>query len=262
VREAVSLPADEALKLKVVDVIANDVPQLLEKLDGRTVEVNGKKVVLKIKGEKTEAFDADWRTRFLEFITDPTIAYGLLLLGAYALLFEFMNPGLVLPGVAGALALILALYALHMLPVNYAGLALIVLGIGLMASEAFFPAYGSLGIGGAAAFVIGSVMLIDTEIPGFGISLPFILGLAVTSAAFIIGIAGMAVRTRRRPVVSGREQLVGATGEILQDVETEGWARVHGEMWRVRSRSPLKAGERVKVAAVEGLVLQVERQNP
>src|SRR3954469_24267735 len=151
VREAVSLPADEALKLKVVDVVAADVPQLLEKLDGRTVDVNGKKVVLKTKGEKTEAFEADWRTRFLEFITDPTIAYGLLLLGAYALLFEFMNPGLVMPGVAGALALILALYALHMLPVNYAGLALIALGIGLMASEVFFPAYGSLGIGGAIA---------------------------------------------------------------------------------------------------------------
>src|SRR3954470_6935833 len=262
VREAVSLPADEALKLKVVDVVDADVPQLLEKREGRTVDVNGKKVVLKTKGEKTEAFEADWRTRFLEFITDPTIAYGLLLLGAYALLFEFMNPGLVMPGVAGALALILALYALHMLPVNYAGLALIVLGIGLMASEVFFPAYGSLGIGGAIAFVIGSVMLIDTEIPGFGISLPFILGLAVTSAAFIIGIAGMAVRTRRRPVVSGREHLVGAIGEIIQDIENEGWARVHGETWRVKSGVPLKAGERVRVAGVEGLVLQVERQNP
>ncbi|HZQ75120.1 MAG TPA: nodulation protein NfeD [Burkholderiales bacterium] len=259
VREAVSLPADEALKLKVVDLIASDVPQLLEKLDGRTVEVSGKKDVLRTKGEKTEAFEADWRTRFLEFITDPTIAYGLLLVGAYAVLFEFMNPGLVLPGVAGALAIILALYALHMLPVSYAGLALLFLGIGLMASEVFFPAYGSLGIGGAIAFVVGSVMLIDTDVPGFGIPMGFILGLAAASAAFIIGIAGMAVRTRRRPVVSGREHLVGAFGEILQDVETEGWARVHGETWRVRSSSPLKAGERVRVSAVEGLVLTVER---
>jgi len=262
VREAVSLPADEALKLKVVDLVANDVPQLLERIDGKVLDLNGRKITLKTKGAPVEAFEADWRTRFLEFITDPTIAYGLLLLGAYALLFEFMNPGLVLPGVAGALALVLALYALHMLPVNYAGLALIALGIGLMASEVFFPAYGSLGIGGAIAFVIGSVMLIDTEIPGFGISLPFILGLAVTSAAFIIGIAGMAVRTRRRPVVSGKEHLVGAVGEILQAADGEGWARVQGETWRVKSSAPLKAGERVKVAAVEGLVLQVERQNP
>lgn len=258
VREAVSLSADEALKQKVVEVIAADVPQLLERLDGRTLEAQGRKVKLATKGAGVVRFDPDWRTRFLAFITDPTIAYGLLLLGVYAVFFEFMSPGAVLPGVTGAVAILIALYALHMLPVSYAGLALLVLGIGLMAAEAFFPAYGSLGVGGAVAFVVGSVMLIDTDVPGFGIPLPLILGIAATSAAFLIGFASFALRARRRRVVSGSEALVGATGEVLHDFEAEGWARVQGETWRVKSPSPLKAGAHVRVAAVDGLVLHVE----
>ena len=258
VREAVSLSADEALKQKVVEVIAADVPQLLERLDGRTLDVAGQKVKLATKGAAVVAFEADWRTRFLALITDPTIAYGLLLLGVYAVFFEFMSPGAVLPGVTGAVAILIALYALHMLPVSYAGLALLVLGIGLMAAEAFFPVYGSLGVGGAVAFIVGSVMLIDTDVPGFGIPLPLILGIAAASAAFIIGIATFALRSRQRPVVSGRESLVGASGEVLQDFEGEGWARVQGETWRVKSPSPLKAGAQVRVAAVDGLVLRVE----
>jgi membrane-bound serine protease (ClpP class) len=260
VREAVSLSADEALKQKVIDLVAPDVPRLLERLDGRSVEVNGSKVVLQTKGAGVQAFEPDWRTRFLVIITDPAVAYALLLLGAYAILFEFMNPGIVLPGVAGAIALTIAAYALHFLPVSFAGLALLVLGIGFMAAEVFFPAYGSLGIGGAIAFVIGSVMLIDTDVPGFGIPLPLILGLAVTSAAIIIGLGTFALRGRRRPVVSGRESLVGATGEVLQDLESEGWARVQGETWRVKSGAPLKAGEQVSVASVDGLVLHVEKK--
>jgi membrane-bound serine protease (ClpP class) len=215
-------------------------------------------VKLATKGAAVVAFEPDWRTRFLALITDPTIAYGLLLLGVYAVFFEFMSPGAVLPGVTGAVAILIALYALHLLPVSYAGLALLILGIGLMAAEAFFPAYGSLGVGGAVAFIVGSVMLIDTDVPGFGIPLPLILGIAAASAAFIIGVATFALRSRRRPVVSGRESLVGATGEVLQDLEAEGWARVQGETWRVKSPSPLKAGARVRVAAVDGLVLRVE----
>jgi len=244
----------------VIDLVAPDVPHLLERLDGRSVEVNGSKVVLQTKGAGVQAFEPDWRTRFLVIITDPAVAYALLLLGAYAILFEFMNPGIVLPGVAGAIALTIAAYALHFLPVSFAGLALLVLGIGFMAAEVFFPAYGSLGIGGAIAFVIGSVMLIDTDVPGFGIPLPLILGLAVTSAAIIIGLGTFALRGRRRPVVSGRESLVGATGEVLQDLESEGWARVQGETWRVKSGAPLKAGEQVSVASVDGLVLHVEKK--
>jgi membrane-bound serine protease (ClpP class) len=257
VRQAVSLSADEALKLKVIDLVAADLPQLLERIDGRILDLNGKKITLATRGAATTAFEPDWRTRFLAVITDPTIAYVLLLLGIYALIFEFGHPGLVLPGVTGAIALLIAMYALHLLPVSYAGLALILVGIGFMAGEVFFPAYGSLGIGGGIAFVVGSVMLIDTDVPGFGVPLPLILGIAAASAAFIIGVGTLALKARKRPVVSGRETLVGSAGEVLEDFAGEGWARVQGETWRVKSAVPVKAGERVTVTAIDGLVLLV-----
>jgi membrane-bound serine protease (ClpP class) len=201
--------------------------------------------------------EADWRTRFLSVITDPSFAYILILAGIYALAFEFYNPGLVFPGVAGAICVLTALYAFHMLPVNYAGLALMLLGIAFGAAELFFPAYGSLGIGGAIAFVIGSVILIDTDIPGYGVPLSLVLGIAAASAAFLFVVVGTAVKARRRPVVSGREELVGSAGEALEDCEREGWARVHGETWRIRSAAPLKRGQRIRVAAIDGLLLDV-----
>jgi membrane-bound serine protease (ClpP class) len=263
VTEAASLPAGEALKLKVVDLLADDVPQLLEKLDGRVLDLNGRKLVLETKGATPSVFEADWRSRFLAFITDPTLAYALLLLGVYGIFFELMNPGMVLPGVVGVLALLLAAYALHLLPVSYAGLALLLLGIGFMAAELFVPAYGSLGVGGAIAFVVGSVMLIDTDVPGYGIPLPLVLGVAAASAAFLFGVTALALRARKHPVVSGREALLGETAEVMHDFSGEGWARVQGETWRVRSAVPLKGGARVRVAAVEGLILEVkpERQD-
>jgi membrane-bound serine protease (ClpP class) len=255
VREAVSLTAEEALASNVIDLVAADVPQLLEKLDGRKVTAGAAEHTLKTAGVAIVAREPDWRTRFLSVITDPTIAYVLILLGIYAIIFEFSNPGLVLPGVVGAISLLVALYALHMLPVNYAGLALIVLGIGFMVAEAFFPAYGSLGVGGLIAFVIGSVILID--VPGYSVPYALIGGFAVASAAFLLAIATVLLKSRRRPVVSGREELIGAMGEVIEDFDQEGWARVHSETWRVRSRAPLKAGQRVKVAAMEGLLLDV-----
>jgi membrane-bound serine protease (ClpP class) len=257
VREATSLTAEEALAQKVIEVIAPDMPQLLKRLDGRKVSVAGTERALRTAGASIAPFDADWRTSFLSFISDPTIAYVLMLLGIYAILFELANPGLVLPGVAGAIALVIGLYGLHMLPVNYAGLALIALGIGFMVAEAFLPAYGSLGIGGFVAFVIVSVILIDTGVPGYGIPYALIGGFALASAAFLVVAAGFMVKSRRRPVVSGREELVGSSGEVIDDFEREGWARVHSEMWRVRSAAPLKAGQRVRVAAIDGLTLDV-----
>lgn len=257
VREAVSLSAEEAAKLKVIDLVAEDVPQLLARLNGRKIEVLGKERALETAGAEVSSYEPDWRTRFLATITDPSIAYVLILLGIYALLFEFSNPGLVLPGVVGAIALLIGLYALQMLPVNYAGLALILLGIGFMVAEVFLPSFGSLGIGGVIAFVIGSVILIDTDMPGFGVPLALIVGISVASAAFLFAVVGMAVKARNRPVVSGRETLVGSMGEVLEDFEGEGWARVQSENWRVRSASPLKAGQRVRVAAIDGLVLDV-----
>jgi membrane-bound serine protease (ClpP class) len=245
VREAVSLSAPQALKLKVIDHIANDVPDLLKKVgkaDAPVVEVQ-----------------VDWRTKVLAVITNPAIAYIMILVGIYALIFEFMNPGLVLPGVVGAISLLLALYAFHLLPVNYAGLALIVLGIGFMVAEAFLPAFGSLGVGGLIAFVIGSVILFDeAELPGFEMPWSLIAGVTAASAAFVFFVVGMAVRNRRRPVVSGREYLIGAAAEAMEDFEREGWARVQGETWRVRSAAPVRRGERLKVRSVEGLILNVE----
>jgi membrane-bound serine protease (ClpP class) len=245
VRESVSLSAKEALKLKVIDHIAADVPELLKKLgkaDAPVVEV-----------------EVDWRTKVLAVITNPAIAYIMILVGIYALIFEFMNPGLVLPGVVGAICLLLALYAFHLLPVNYAGLALIVLGIAFMIAEAFLPAFGSLGVGGLIAFVIGSVILIeDTALPGLEIPYGVIAGVAVASAGFLFFVVGLAVRNRRRPVVSGREYLIGAAGEAMDDFEGEGWARVQGETWRVRSSTPVRRGQRLRVKAIDGLVLTVE----
>src|SRR5471032_773857 len=253
VREAVSLTADEALAQKVIDVVAADVPQLLEKIDGRKIAMAAGERTLQTAGAPIVAWDPPWRTKFLSVITDPTIAYVLLLLGIYAIVFELSHPGLVLPGVVGAVSLLVALYALHMLPVNYGGLALIVLGLGLMVAEAFLPAYGSLGIGGVIAFVIGSVILID--VPGYGIPYSLIGGFAAGTAVFLIVILATFMRSRRRPVVSGREELIGAKGEVLPAQGPESWARIHGETWRIRSRAPLAAGQRVRVTAMEGLML-------
>ena len=257
VREAVSLSSAEALKLKVVDLVAADLPQLLERLDGRKLKAGGAEHVLATAGVTATAFEPDWRTRFLSVITDPSVAYILILLGIYGVLFELYNPGMVLPGVVGAISALIALYAFQMLPVNYAGLALILLGIAFMVAEAFLPAFGSLGIGGLIAFVVGSIMLFDADIPGFGVPYELIGGFALASAALLAFVLGAVLKARRRPVVSGREELVGATGEVLEDFEREGWARVHSENWRVRSTAPLKAGQRVRVEAMHDLLLDV-----
>ncbi len=245
VREGASLSAEDALKMKVIDHIAADVPALLKKLGHEKAEIR--------------RVEPDWRTNVLAVITNPSVAYILVLVGVYALIFEFLNPGLVAPGVVGAIALLVALYALHLLPVNYAGLALIALGIGLMAAEAFVPAYGSLGVGGLIAFVLGSIMLIeDTELPGFEIPYALIGGVAAASAAFLVFLLGMLARNRKRAVVSGREYLIGAVGEALADFDAEGWARVQGEQWKVRPTRPVRRGQKLRVTAIHGLVLTAE----
>jgi len=257
VREAVSLPAEEALKLKVIDLLASDLPDLLGKLDGRRLNVAGQERILRTRGVETTAIEPDWRSRFLALITDPSIAYILLLLGIYGLLFEFYNPGFVLPGVAGAICLLIALYALQLLPVNFAGVALLVLGIAFMIAEVFMPAYGSLGIGGIIAFVIGSVMMIDTDVPGYFLPWPLIAAITFLSALFILVVVGMAMQARKRPVVSGSEEMIGAAGEVIDDFAQEGWALIHSENWKVRSPVPLKRGQKVRVTAINGLVLDV-----
>ncbi len=257
VREAVSLSSEEAVKLNVIDLIAVDLPELLTKIDGRRISIAGQEQVLRTKGIEATVTQPDWRSRFLAVITNPSIAYILLLVGIYGLLFEFYNPGFFLPGVAGAICLLIAMYALQMLPVNYVGVALLVLGIGFMIAEAFVPAYGSLGIGGVIAFIMGSLMMIDTDVPGFILPWPLIAAIALVSALFILLVLGMAIQARKRPVVSGHEQMLGASGEVIDDFSQEGWARIHSETWKIRSAIPLRRGQKVRVTSIDGLALEV-----
>jgi membrane-bound serine protease (ClpP class) len=257
VREAVSLSADEALAQHVIDLTARDVADLVAKLDGRKISTAGGERTLQTAGAAVSLDEPDWKSRFLAVITNPSIALILMMIGVYGLFFEFSNPGLVLPGVVGAIALFLGLFALHMLPVNYAGLALVALGLGFFVAEAFLPSYGSLGAGGIIAFAIGVVMLIDTDAPGFGVPLWLIGALALVSALFVILVASVALKARRRPIVTGSEELIGSVGVVLDDADAEGWARVHSEQWRVQSHVPLKRGQAIRVTGRDGLVLTV-----
>jgi membrane-bound serine protease (ClpP class) len=261
VREAVSLPAEEAVRLKVADLVARDVGELLERIDGRRVDAAGQARVLKTRGIVVQRVEPDWRNRLLSVITDPNIAYILLLLGIYGLFFELWNPGFVLPGVVGAICLLLALFAFQVLPVSYAGLALLLLGVAFMVAEAFVPSFGVLGIGGVIAFVVGSVLLLDTEVPGFGIS-PWLIGsVALVSAAFFLTVVTLVLKARRRRVVSGEEELAGASGEALAAFTGEGRIRIHSEDWNARSRVPIAAGQKVRVVGRDGLTLIVEPQS-
>jgi len=260
VREAVSLPAEEAVQLKVVDLMARDVDDLLARIDGRQVEVDGRAQILKTKGLAVSLIAPDWRSRLLAVITDPNIAYILMLLGIYGLFFELWNPGFVLPGVVGGICLLLALFAFQVLPVSYAGLALILLGIAFMITEAFVPSFGALGIGGVIAFVAGSILLLDTEVPGFGISYWLIGSVALVSAAFFLTVVSLALKARRRRIVSGSEELIGASGVALEGFKHEGRVRIHSEDWNARTRAPLTAGQKVRVTGREGLTLLVEPQ--
>lgn len=258
VREAVSLSAQEAFTLHVIDVIAADLPQLLKQLDGRKLMVLGQEMRLTTGAAQIIEYQPDWRTRLLAGITDPAIAYLLLMLGFYGLLFEFYNPGLIAPGVIGGISLLLALFALQLLPVSYTGLALIALGVGLLVAEHFVPGFGLLGLGGVTAFVLGSIMLIDTDVPAYRIPWQLIAGVTAASVGFLLVVLNFALRARRRPVVSGHEQLLGATGEILVSADGGLLARVLGELWTVRAGVPLGRGQKVRVVGIEGLVLCVE----
>jgi membrane-bound serine protease (ClpP class) len=257
VREAASITAEEALETGVIDIIANDVGELLEQIHGKTVEVQGQDRVLDTQSLVIEQMEPDWKSELLGVITSPTIAYLLLLIGIYGLIFEGYNPGAILPGVIGAICLLVALYAFQMLPVNYAGFALLLLGIILMIGEAVVPSFGALGIGGIIAIVIGSIILIDTDVPGFVVSRPLIGAIALVSSLGLMAIIGVAVKARRRPVVAGREELIGSVGEALQDFEQSGTVFVHSESWNAVTESPLLEGQAIVVTGIDGLTLKV-----
>ncbi|EJM65348.1 membrane-bound serine protease (ClpP class) [Pseudomonas sp. GM50] len=260
VRESLSLSAHEALKLKVVDYVANDVADLLKQLDGKSLNVSGQMLRLSTAGAALIDHAPDWRTQLLAVITNPSVALLLIMFGVYGLIFEFINPGSGVGGVLGGICLLLGLYALQLLPVNYAGVGLILLGIAFMIAEAFLPSFGVIGFGGVVAFVVGAVILMDTDVPGFGIPLTLIIGMALISALLLMTLVGMALKARRRALVSGDAGLVGSQATVtglLPGLPMSGWVQLQGERWQVQSRSPLHLGQQVRVVARTGVMLDV-----
>ncbi|MEE4301560.1 MAG: nodulation protein NfeD [Pseudomonadales bacterium] len=258
VRRAESLSASEAVERGVVDLIARDVDELLDALDGREIELATGTVVLATSERTVTRMEPDWRSRFLALITDPNIAYILLMVGIYGLILEFYNPGLGIPGITGVICLLIGAYALQMLPISFAGLGLIVVGIGLMIAEAFSPSFGVFGIGGAVAFVVGSVLLLDTDLPAYQLSIPIIAAFAAASALISIGTVYLALRARDSRAVSGREAIIGGAAVALEDFDGTGKVRLAGEHWQARSTGPVTAGQTLRVRALDGLVVEVE----
>ncbi|MGH8177300.1 MAG: NfeD family protein [Steroidobacter sp.] len=258
VRTAATLTSTAALEQNVIDVVAADLPDLLKQIDGRVVKLSMGEATLATTDLVIERVEMDWRTQLLAVITNPNVAYMLMLVGVYGLLLEGYNPGAILPGVVGAIALLLALFAFQVLSVNYAGLALIVLGIALMIAEAFAPSFGVLGLGGVLAFVIGSIILMDTEAPGFQIARPLIGGMALAGALVMLLMASYFVRSRRQRIVTGVPQMLSEPAIALADFDGSGPVRIRGEIWNAVTRAPVHKGDRLRVLRVNGLTLDVE----
>lgn len=260
VREAESLTSSEALAKKVIDVVAEDMEDLLRKIDGKTVKMaHGKTMKLKTKGATTETIEPDWRHDLLEIITHPNVAFLLMSLGSYGLIYEFANPGALFPGIMGAICLLLGLFAMNILPINYSGLALMFLGIALMSAEAFTTAFGILGISGAAAFAIGAMMLIESDIPGYGIDWWVVGAVTAMSVGFLSILLGLAFKAQRRPKTTGIEELLASTADVLYWENGHGEVQVTGEIWKAISAPGLiiRKGDKVKIVKVDGLELVV-----
>lgn len=258
--EAANLTSSEALALNVIDIIAENIDQLLVQLDGRSVTIDGQLRIVDLADADIILIEPDWRHEFLALITDPNVAYILLMIGIYGIILEFYDPGMGFPGITGVICLLLGAFALQMLPINYAGLALIIVGIGLMVVEAFSPSFGVFGLGGVVAFVLGSVMLMDTELAAYQISLPIIAAFAVASAAVFLYALGAIIRARHQPVSTGTEAMIGSTAVALEDFEGQGQVRVFSENWNAVSNQAIKKGSKVKVSKVDGLTLEVTKQ--
>jgi len=261
--EAKSLSAEEAFKMKVIDLVAENISDLLKKVDGRKVTVNGEIKILRVEKSQTVEFFPDWKNRFLSVITSPDVAYILLLIGVYGLFFEFYSPGFVLPGIVGGISLLLALYAFHMLPINYVGLVLLLFGLALFVVEMVTPSFGILGMSGIVSFILGSFMLLDpASLPmEGGISRHLIFLFSAINAVFFTLIFFFIVKARRSRVMTGQEELMGSIGVAVQDFEKEGMVRVHGELWKARSEKSIKKDQHVKVIGVENLTLLIELKN-
>ncbi len=262
VREAASLSSSAALKEDVIDILATSVDDLLAQANGRKVSAGGNEITLDTIGLPLEQINKDWRTELLMVITNPNVALILMMIGIYGLIFEFMAPGSFFPGTIGAICLLIGLYALAVLPVNFAGLGLIILGLAMMASEAFMTSFGVLGIGGVIAFISGATILTDTDIPAFRISWPLTAGIALTSLALSLIIIRLVFSSHKRPVVTGSEEMVRTHGEVLEWRGRRGHVLAHGERWAAVSETPLKKGQQVRVAGIEGIILKVEPDQP
>ncbi len=256
VREAVNLTSREALEKNVIDVVASDIEDLLAQIDGRTVVMERGELTLATADLAIERFDPDWRTQLLSVITNPNVAYFLMIIGFYGLIFELSNPGSLVPGTIGIISLLLALFAFQVLPVNYAGLALILVGLALMVGEALMPSFGILGFGGIVAFVIGSVILMDSEM--LSISLPMIGGVAALAAALMLWVMTRFMGLRRRPARTGVEELVGSQAVAVEDFDGAGHVKLMGERWKARAIRPVARGQAVRVVRIDGLTLEVE----
>ena len=259
VREAASLTAEEALEKNVIDVVAVDITALFEQLDGWQVNVKGRNITLDTKGLIIERISPDWRSSILAIITNPNIAYVLMLVGIYGLILEFSNPGAILPGVVGTISLLLALYAFQVLPINYAGLALLGIGLAFIVSELFVTSGGILGMGGVVAFTVGSIMLFDDEY--IAVSIPLIGGTALVAGGFMLWILRKFSTLRHRQVVSGAEYMIGHYGEVIEDFRGRGRVEIDGESWLADAQEPLSAGQKIRVIAIDKLVLKIEPVN-
>jgi membrane-bound serine protease (ClpP class) len=261
VREAANLTAADALERNVIDLVADDLDSLLMALHGRTIAMGGgTSVTLDLEEAQVRTIVPGWRHELLALITDPNVAYILLMIGLYGLILEFYNPGVGVPGVTGVICLLLGAYALQMLPVNYAGLGLILVGIALMVAEVVTPTVGVLGVGGVIAFVAGSIILFDSELPGYRVSIPIIAAVAAASAALSMFGFGAAMRARRLRVTTGREAMIGATAVALEDFAGRGRVRAFSENWLAESPRPVRAGDKLRVTGVDGLLLKVEAE--
>ncbi len=258
VRMGASLSAEEALAKNVIDAMAEDVDDLLAKLDGRKIKIRDTELTLDTGDWTVETLKPDWRSQLLAVLTNPNVAYILMLLGIYGLIFELYNPGALIPGIVGAISLVLALYAFHVLPVNYAGVVLILIGVALIVTELFLPSFGVIGIGGVVAFIMGSIILMDTDIEGYRVSMPLVIMVGVAAAALFTATVLLAVRQRRRPIVSGREEMIGARAEALESFSETGQVRAHGEIWSARAIQPVVLGQSLRIMNIDGLILEVE----
>ena len=258
VTEAATLTADEALAENVIDYLVDSKTALLEAVDGRTVATAAGDVVISTANPVVDDFEPGWRLKLLMVISKPEILLLLGLVGIYGLILEGWNPGALVPGTVGAICLLLALYGSQTIPINYAGIALVLLGIGLMIAEAFAPSFGILGIGGILAFAFGAILTFDSGVPGFGISLTFVIGIAVVSALFLGWVTSYLLKLRNRGVVYGNESLIGAVGTALADFEDDGKIWLEGEAWSARTRAPVQKDDDVRVVAVDGLVVEIE----